>query len=176
MSISKHFVARIGETDRNVTVEQLEDGRWKVQNGGSERVLRAQRVDGSAWLVEIDGRIVRLDVDANKDGDPVVELGSVQLPVKLLDPAKVRFEQAQAVATRQKGPAGPEVVKTPMPGKVVKVLVKVGAEVQAGAGVAVIEAMKMENELKAGRAGKVAQVHVSEGQTLEAQQAIVTIE
>jgi biotin carboxyl carrier protein len=167
------YVARIGETERNLTVEQLEDGRWRVVSNGVERVLAAQRVDGSAWVLHVDGRVVRLDIDTGKDGDPIVELGSTQVAVKLLDPKKLRLEQAQAVASKGK-PSGPEIVKTPMPGKVVKVLVKVGDEVAAGAGVAVVEAMKMENELKAARGGKVAAVHVQEGQALEAQQSIVS--
>jgi biotin carboxyl carrier protein len=179
MSTAKQYVARVGEAERNLTVEPIEplaEGRWRVVIDGNERIVRAQRVDGTAWLLELDGRVIRLDVDAGKDGDPQVELGSVQVPVKLLDPRQQRLEAAKAVASRAKGPAGPEVVRSPMPGKVVKVLVKVGDEVPAGHGVAVVEAMKMENELKAGRGGKVVQVHASEGQALEAQQPVVTIE
>jgi biotin carboxyl carrier protein len=169
------FVARVGETDREVSVEVLEDGRFRVVIDGAERILAARRVEGSAWLLDVDGRVVRLDIDAGKDGDPVVELSGVVVPVKLLDPRRLRLEQAQAVAQKAKGPAGPEVVRSPMPGKVVKLLVKVGDAIAAGQGVAVVEAMKMENELRAGRAGSVTVVHAAEGQALEAQQPVVTI-
>jgi biotin carboxyl carrier protein len=93
-----------------------------------------------------------------------------------MDPLRVRLEKAQAVASRGKVASGPEVVRTPMPGKLVKLLVKVGDAVTAGQGVAVVEAMKMENELKAGRAGKVSAITASEGQPLEAQAAIVEIQ
>ena len=171
------LVARIGETDRQVTVEQQDDGKWRVVVNGSERVLDARRIDATQWLVDMgDGRTLRFDVEPNKDGDPVVELHGVAQPVKLLDPRRVRLEQAQAVASKGRGPAGPEILRTPMPGKVVKVLVKVGDEVASGQGVAVIEAMKMENEMRAGRAGKVAAIHVTEGQTLEGQAQVLTIE
>jgi len=170
------LVARIGETDRSVSVEQLDDGKWRVVIGGVDRVVDARRIDATQWLLDIgDGRTLRFDVEPGKDGDRIVELGGVAQPIKLLDPRRVRLEQAQAVASKGRGPAGPEILRTPMPGKVVKVLVKLGDEVQAGQGVAVIEAMKMENELRAGRAGKIAAIHVSEGQTLEGQAQVLTI-
>jgi biotin carboxyl carrier protein len=55
-----------------------------------------------------------------------------------------------------------------MPGKVVKVLVKLGDEVKEGQGLVVVEAMKMENELRAARSGRVAEVHAREGALVEA--------
>ena len=67
-------------------------------------------------------------------------------------------------------------MQSPMPGKVVKVLVAVGEEVKAGAGVVVVEAMKMETELKAPRDGKVKSVAVKEGQAVEAGQTLATLD
>jgi biotin carboxyl carrier protein len=63
-----------------------------------------------------------------------------------------------------------------MPGKVVKVLVAVGDEVKAGQGVVVVEAMKMENELKSPKDGKVKAVAAKEGQAVEAGQNLITLE
>ena len=62
---------------------------------------------------------------------------------------------------------GPLKLMAPMPGKIVKVLVHVGDKVEAGAGVLVMEAMKMENELKTSRAGTVQEIRVREGQAVE---------
>lgn len=173
------FVARTGEKDdHQVTVESLGEGRFRVVIDGRERVLSARRGDGSVWLVLEEGKtqVRRIDVDTDKHGEPVVELGGVQLAMKLLDPLRVRLEKAHAVASKGKGASGPELVRTPMPGKLVKLLVKVGDAVTAGQAVAVVEAMKMENELRANRAGTVAAVVGLEGQTLEAQQHLITIE
>jgi biotin carboxyl carrier protein len=170
------YVARIGESDKNVSVEPLDGGKWRVVIGGAERILDARRVDATQWIVDTgDGRVLRFDVEPNKDGDPIVELAGVGQTIKLLDPRRVRLEAAQAVASKGRGPAGPEILRSPMPGKVVKLLVKVGDDVAAGQGVAVIEAMKMENEMRAGRAGKVSAIHVTEGQALEAQAQVLTI-
>src|SRR5262245_34016681 len=58
---------------------------------------------------------------------------------------------------------GPQKITSPMPGRVVSILVAPGDEVEAGAGIVVIEAMKMQNEMKASRAGRVAAIHVKEG-------------
>ena len=63
-----------------------------------------------------------------------------------------------------------------MPGKVVKLLVAVGDEVAEGQGVLLIEAMKMENELRAPKAGRVVSIAVAEGQTVEGRTELVVIE
>jgi biotin carboxyl carrier protein len=63
---------------------------------------------------------------------------------------------------------GPDRVVAPMPGKVVRVLVAAGDAVRARQGLAVVEAMKMENELRAGRDGIVAKIHVKEGASVDA--------
>jgi biotin carboxyl carrier protein len=63
-----------------------------------------------------------------------------------------------------------------MPGKIVRVLVKPGDEVTARQGVVVVEAMKMENELRAARDGRVKEVHVTEGALVESGRLLVVIE
>jgi len=74
------------------------------------------------------------------------------------------------------GGEGPHAVSAPMPGKVVKVLVKTGEKVTARQGVVVVEAMKMENELRSPKAGTVAEVKVTEGTSVDAGAVLVVIE
>ena len=74
------------------------------------------------------------------------------------------------------GGAGPPASSPPCPGKLVRVLVSAGQAVEAGQGLVVIEAMKMENELKAPRAGRVKHVPVREGQPVEAGALLVVLE
>ncbi len=73
-------------------------------------------------------------------------------------------------------PGGLARVTAPMPGKLVRVLVSTGQEVAAGDGLVVVEAMKMENELRAPKAGKVKEVPVREGQAVEAGTLLVVVE
>src|SRR5205823_3265962 len=113
---------------------------------------------------EIDGR----------SPDLVVHVRDASIAVTLLDARRKLLAQA---AARAGAPAeGPQSVRSPMPGKVVKVLVQPGDVVQAGAGVVVVEAMKMENELKAPRGGTVKQVRVREGQAVESGEELAQIE
>jgi biotin carboxyl carrier protein len=78
-------------------------------------------------------------------------------------------------AKKGSGSAGGGVVKSPMPGRVVKVLVAKGDKVQAGQGLLVLEAMKMENEVKAKAAGTVTEVHVTTGSAVEGNAKLVTL-
>ncbi|MGE0393129.1 MAG: biotin/lipoyl-containing protein [Vicinamibacterales bacterium] len=71
---------------------------------------------------------------------------------------------------------GPQKITAPMPGKIVKVLVKAGDAVAARQGVVVVEAMKMENELKVARAGTVKEVKAVEGASVEAGSVLVIVE
>lgn len=68
-----------------------------------------------------------------------------------------------------------QVVRAPMPGLVVKVEVEVGAHVETGQGLVVLEAMKMENEIKALHRGKVESIHISAGKIVEKGEALLTI-
>jgi len=72
--------------------------------------------------------------------------------------------------------AGPQRVTAPMPGKIVKLLVKPGDKVQPRQGVVVVEAMKMENELRARAEGTVTEVRVTEGSSVEAGAILVVLE
>ena len=71
---------------------------------------------------------------------------------------------------------GPQRIAAPMPGKVVRVLVKTGDAVAARQPLVVVEAMKMENELRAGRDGTIAEIHAQEGQSVEAGALLVVIQ
>ncbi len=166
------FVANVGKESREVAVEPLEGGRFKVTIDGRERVVDAARVGGGAWsLLAAGGGAARLvDVDGNGQ-ELVASIGSAAFPVKLVDAR--RALAAKLVPPR--AATGPEPVRAPMPGKVVKVLVKAGDTVKAGQGIAVVEAMKMENELRAPRDGTVVEVSVKDGQPVEAGQPLATI-
>jgi pyruvate carboxylase subunit B len=86
-----------------------------------------------------------------------------------------RTRQIQALTGRGRVPVGGGVVRAPMPGLVVRVEVVVGQQVEIGAGLVVVEAMKMENELRAQRAGVVETIHVAAGQTVDKGASLVTI-
>jgi biotin carboxyl carrier protein len=173
--IHRYSVELLGK-EQEVTVEALDGGRYRVTHGGASRIVDARRVHGSGraatWslIPEGGGRAQLVDVDGALPDVTVTAYG-VSLPLKVTDARR----KLAGVAARPQA-SGPLAVKSPMPGKVVKVLVRAGDDVKAGQGIVVVEAMKMENELKAPRDGKVRDVAVQEGQAVEAGQPLATLE
>ncbi|MGH7568112.1 MAG: biotin/lipoyl-containing protein [Gemmatimonadales bacterium] len=87
-----------------------------------------------------------------------------------------RTRRIQALTGGRAGPTGGGIVTAPMPGLVIRVEVSAGQRVEAGTGLVVVEAMKMENELRAPTAGVVEQVHVVVGQAVERGSPLVSFE
>ncbi len=87
-----------------------------------------------------------------------------------------RTRQIQDLTGTRRSPAGGGVIRAPMPGLVVRIEVEAGRRVETGAALVVVEAMKMENELRALRGGIVATVHVAVGQAVEKGAPLVTME
>jgi biotin carboxyl carrier protein len=157
---------------------------------GGRRVDITVREDGGRYEVTIGDRVLRVDachaakgflhllVDGNSheaalaptDGGFAVRLsGGPSMSVRLR-------EAGRGPASRAAEAAGTGRLVAPMPGKVVRVLVAPGDAVPAGAGLVVVEAMKMENELRATHAGTVRTVHVREGQPVEGGAVLVEMD
>ena len=166
----------IAGTEHQVSVEILGAGQFRLIEGSRSVQLAAQKVSSSAraatWslLPEAGGRGSVIDVDGGLPNFTVTLVGGVPIPVKSVD-GRERLA-GRALAPPRSGPA---VVSSPIPGKVVKVLVKVGDLVKVGQAVAVVEAMMMENELKATRDGRVSEVRVQEGAAVEAGPTLATL-
>ncbi len=169
------FVATLGKELLEVAVEPLEGGSFRVVIEGRERLLDARRVESACWSVlpPEGGAVHLVDLDAPRGrvGDWNISIGGAQVMTQWMDARAAHA--ARVVAPRAGG--GPAQVRSPMPGKVVKVLVKLGDTVELGQSVAVVEAMKMENELRAPCAGVIAEVAVRDGVAVEAGQLLATI-
>ena len=87
-----------------------------------------------------------------------------------------RTQAIRELAGATSGPTGPRPVKAPMPGLVLRIEVEAGQEVRAGQGIVIVEAMKMENELKAEGAGVVSRIHAVPGQAVEKGTVLVEFE
>lgn len=149
---------------------------------------------GDQLLVAVDGKEYALDfVPLNKGSYSIIHKNksyNVELiPVNGVKKYNVNTfkntyeveiidSEAKYLANRLKGQEdeGESIITAPIPGKVVKILVEEGNEVEAGQTVIIIAAMKMESEFKAAKTGVVSEVKVKEGQTVEARQELVVIE
>jgi biotin carboxyl carrier protein len=157
---------------RSVVVERLaETGRFRVVVDGRVHDLEARPTDlGLSLVFDKDGRSLDAAATPFNGGEWLVQLPHVDVPV-----AVDRQRHAKG-GQRAAGGAGQQRVKAPMPGRVLRVLVKVGDEVAHRQGLVVVEAMKMENELAAPKAGRVTEVAVTEGMSVEAGRLLVVIE
>jgi biotin carboxyl carrier protein len=137
-------------------VVEIEPGLYLVRRGDEQS------------LAYVDGVAPKLTVALRRPGaDPQV------LAAELVTPARAA---APVGAPTQRQGGAPVTLRSPIPGRVVKVAVKAGDTVAAGQTTVVLEAMKMENELAAPRAGRVAAVLCTAGQAVESGQDLVTIE
>ena len=167
------FVALLdgGKRERAVEVTPLGPGEYEVRIGDRVHRVDAYRHDYGTLSLLIDGRSHSANLDER--GDRVhVRLSESVFPMELLDEKRLRLRRAAGRFTVE----GKQTVTSPMPGKVVKILVAVGDPVQEGQGLMVVEAMKMENEMKAPKAGKIVELHVREGQTVEGNAKLCAVE
>jgi biotin carboxyl carrier protein len=111
-------------------------------------------------------------VDDRGRGELVVHVNGIAVPLTIGDPRAARSRGGHEHGGQG---SGPHPVVAPMPGRVVKVLVKPGDAVASRQGLVVVEAMKMENELRSPRAGTVSEVRVAEGALVEAKAVLVVI-
>jgi biotin carboxyl carrier protein len=153
---------------RTVRVEVRARGEsYSVSLDGRPVELDAVELNGGFTSLLLDGRSYEVAVEREPDGFRVHFAGG-SVHVELAD----RSRSASLPSRRASGPAR---LTAPMPGRVVRLLAAQGASVEAGQGVVVVEAMKMENELRAPRAGRVDQVAVREGQAVEAGALLLVI-
>jgi len=145
------------------------EGRWSCRLDGRE--------------IEVDAVLARPDVLSLRIGNKAYEVkcervgsdlhlwvGSARFGVEVRDPRSLRA-RVRAVDEH-----GPRKLTAPMPGKVVRILVSAGAEVEAGAGVLVVEAMKMQNEVKSPKKGTIQKILVAEGAAVNAGDVLAIVE
>jgi acetyl/propionyl-CoA carboxylase alpha subunit len=169
------FEIELDGQDRMVSVAPAGPGRFTVTIDGRSQIVLASRIDEfNLSLIVDDGAGVSRELQVVPGGAPgelLVGLGGRTVGVTV-NGRRTGHGAADAGGHSH----GAQSVEAPMPGRVVRVLVGPGDEVSARQPVVVVEAMKMENELRAPKAGKVRDVNVSPGASVEAGKVLVVIE
>jgi biotin carboxyl carrier protein len=162
--------------------------KLEVEIGGRRRKIEITRA-GDLLECQIDGRLIEANVAETSPGnysflvngrsldvrvdargkDLRITSGQREFDAIVRDPRKYRKGNGSMLAESR------QQVTAPMPGKVIRVLVKAGDVVAAGQGIVVVEAMKMQNEVKAPKAGKIEKLLVADGQAVNAGDALAVV-
>jgi biotin carboxyl carrier protein len=165
------IVLRAGEEDHLAEISG-EGDRLTILLDGKPRTVDVLQGDQGSLSLLIDGRAYACDFETRKGGQVRVHIRESVFELEVLDERRARRQ----LVSGGLGASGPQVILAPMPGKIVRLLAKVGQAVKAGEGLIVIEAMKMENELRSPKAGRVKDVSVTPGTSVEAGRVLVVIE
>jgi glutaconyl-CoA/methylmalonyl-CoA decarboxylase subunit gamma len=151
-----------------------QDGVTTLVWEGESHPVDIQEMEPGCYSIIMDSRSVEVRLDPAKSLDPESHAYRAMLYDGAYEFALTDPRRALLGASGGAGASG-GVLASPMPGKVVKLLVAKGDMVQEGQTLVVMEAMKMQNELKTTLAGTVATIHVQEGATVETGTALITV-
>ena len=135
--------------------------------------LEASEVEPNVFLLKNDNKIFEIFVSPqNAIGEPYkVKAKNFDFEINLIDPKRLRGSKSSGANAD-----GVAEIKTAMPGKLVRVLAEQGAEIKQGEPVLVVEAMKMQNEMKSPKDGIVREIRFAEGATVNAGDVLAIIE
>ncbi len=165
------LTAEINNETREITVRR-EGERVFATVGDKAYELEAHQTAANTYLFKHEGKVYECYVaPETAAGKTQVTVGSNSFEFKLADPKRL----SHTGGAHAHGDGTAEIISQ-MPGKVVRVLVSVGNEVKNKDGVIVVEAMKMQNEMRSPKDGTVKTIHFAEGDTVNAGDVLVVIE
>jgi biotin carboxyl carrier protein len=170
------YVAVVDGVERQVEITAQGADQFTIFIDDERFELSARQIDANTLSIITaaeEAYEATFAVDGATQDVTQVYLGDAAVDVAVYDLRRQALRQAEAAVSAQDGPAR---ILTPMPGKVVAVLVEEGQSVQAGAGLVVVEAMKMENELRAPKDGVVRQLKAQVGAAVDSGAVLLVIE
>ena len=165
------FIAKLGEQTYTVEIEEVDKSVYRVSVDGNEFLVDGKKTGRTNYSLIVDNRSFEIEVDNSEDQYRVLVDGR-NYHVHLVDERRMRVGGAQSGLQLQ----GRQKVAVPMPGKVIAVLVPEGDTVEKGQGLVIVEAMKMENEVRSPVPGQVKEIRVKPGDAVEAGAVLAIVE
>jgi biotin carboxyl carrier protein len=156
------YDVRIAGKSRIVELHR-DANRWQIALDGAASDADAIEVAPGIFSILFNGESHEVRVAPNPDGSLTIQDGPHEFKVEVADPRSWRGRKHGAVEVE-----GRQQIVAPMPGKVIRLLVKPGDKVEAGQGILVVEAMKMQNEVKSPKTGTVEKLLAKEGHPVNA--------
>jgi biotin carboxyl carrier protein len=165
------FIATLGERNYTVEIDEIGKSVYRVSVDGNEFLVDGKKTGHTNFSLIVDNRSFEIEVDHKGDEYRVLVDGR-NYRVNLVDERRVRNSGALVGGGFQ----GRQAVSVPMPGKVIAILVAEGDTVEKGQGLVIVEAMKMENEVRSPIAGEVKEIKVKQGDTVEGGATLLIVE
>ncbi len=160
-----------GKREEPVEVRRVGPGAYEVRLRGKVHVVDAYRHDYGTLSLVVDTASYSAMLDW-RDTKVNVRLRHAVVPLEILDERRLRLQRVAAKLTID----GTQTVVAPVACRVAKVLARVGDEVKAGQALVVVEALEMENEMRSPKDGRLVALHVREGQAVEGNARLCTVE
>ncbi|HEY6385340.1 MAG TPA: biotin/lipoyl-containing protein [Candidatus Acidoferrum sp.] len=169
MKFEIHLTGPSGNMLRSVELERHAD-RWKISLDGQPVDAHAVEIDPNTLSLLLEGQSYEVRITDSPDGVLKLQTGLQEFTAEVVDPRAWRGRRHGAFEAE-----GRQQVIAPMPGKIVRILVQAGEKVEAGQGLLVVEAMKMQNEIRSPKGGIVERLHVKEGQPVNAGEVLCIV-
>ena len=158
-----------GEKNRVVELERRASG-WRVTLDGRAVAVDAVEIAPNTLSILLDGQSFEISVTPSPDGKLNLHTGKQEFIAEVIDPRAWSGRRHGSVEAE-----GRQQIVAPMPGKVVRLLAKAGEHVEAGQGLLVVEAMKMQNEVRSPKSGTVERILAQEGQPVNAGEILCVV-
>jgi len=169
----KFEISLAGAGGKKVRVLEMEqnDNGYNFILDGKAVAADAVQISPNTVSVLLDDRSFEIHINRAVDGTMKLQCGPHEFSADISDPREWRGRKQSAAEVE-----GRQQIVAPMPGKVVRLLVATGEQVEAGQGLLVVEAMKMQNEIRSPKKGKVERLLAKEGQNVNAGEILAWVE
>jgi biotin carboxyl carrier protein len=164
------FEVVINGARRTVEIE-LNDNRWRISLDGETIEADAVEVAPNIFSILLNRNSHEVRITPMPAGALTLQTGHQEFTAEVTDPRAWRGRRHGALEAE-----GRQQILAPMPGKIIRVLVQVGEKVEAGQGLLVVEAMKMQNEIRSPKSGTVERLLAKEGQPVNAGEVLAWID
>lgn len=158
-----------GEKKRVIELQRNAAG-WRVTLDGRPVAVDAAEIAPNTISILLDGQSFEISVTPSLDGKLTLQTGAHEFTAEVIDPRAWSGRRHGNVEAQ-----GRQQIVAPMPGKVARLLVQAGDHVEAGQGLLVVEAMKMQNEIRSPKSGTVERVLAREGQPVNAGEVLCVV-
>ena len=165
------FIAKLGDQNYTVEIEEIGKSLYRVSVDGNEILVDGKKTGRSNYSLIINHRSFEVDVDITETEYRVLVDGR-NYHIDLVDERRMRVGGFQSGIQLQ----GRQNISVPMAGKVIAVLVNEGDQIEKGQGLVIVEAMKMENEVRSPIQAEVKEVKVKAGQAVVSGELLLVVE